>query len=385
MKANIRRLKNSIKIQKSAAPDLAVACGAAVCLLAISTIFDLNEKWVEMSEQFENWELDEIPVALALASISFGWFSYRRWQQSSRELRERLTINAQLAEAVADLKRAEIAAQDAYSQLHSLNNDLERRVEQRTRDLEKAKREAEAASLAKSEFLANMSHELRTPLNAIIGYAELLQEEAADRDDGALIDDLTKVRNAGRHLLGMISNVLDLSKVEAGKMEVDLQNTKLEELLSEIDDTVRPLATEKGNSLDVVNEATVAVFVTDTQKLRQALLNLLGNAAKFTRGGAVRLVVTQEPAGWLNFVVSDTGVGMTADQMSMIFDSFSQADVKISTKYGGTGLGLAITKGFASLLGGQLDVQSELGEGSRFTIRLPILQTDSADAPRLTA
>ncbi len=247
-------------------------------------------------------------------------------------------------------------------------------------ELQAAKRKAEEANVAKSAFLANMSHELRTPLNAIIGYAELLQEEAEDRDDKALTEDLAKVRNAGRHLLGLISNVLDLSKVEAGKMDVDLQETRLDALLAEMDDTVRHLVAEKGNVFEVTNMATVAAFSTDTQKLRQMLLNLLGNAAKFTRDGEVRLAVKQDPAGWLNFIVSDTGVGMSADQLSEILEPFTQAGVEVSKKYGGTGLGLAITKSFADLLGGRLMVESEPGQGSRFTISLPIRQTDAAGA-----
>ncbi len=233
---------------------------------------------------------------------------------------------------------------------------------------------AEAANRAKSEFLANMSHELRTPLNAIIGYAELLQEEAEDRKDDALFDDLSKVRNAGKHLLGLISNILDLSKVEAGKMEVDFQETKLDELLKEIDGAVRLLVTEKGNAFEILNNATVTTFATDTQKLRQGLLNLLGNAAKFSKDGEVRLEVTQDPVGWLNFIVSDTGIGMNSDQLSKILEPFTQGESSAARKYGGTGLGLAITKNFAELLGGRLDVESEPGQGSRFTISLPIQQ-----------
>ncbi len=241
-----------------------------------------------------------------------------------------------------------------------------------------AKRQAEAASHAKSEFLANMSHELRTPLNAIIGYAELLQEEAQDRNDGLMNEDLSKVRNAGRHLLGLINNVLDLSKVEAGKMDADLEETDLNHLLSEVADTMQPLITDRNNTLEISNDASVATMFTDSQKLRQSLMNLVGNAAKFTRGGVVRLEITQEPKGWLNFIVSDTGIGMSADQLNKILQPFTQADTTTNKKYGGTGLGLAITKSFIELLGGRMQVESELGKGSRFTLSLPVRQAKDA-------
>ncbi len=241
-----------------------------------------------------------------------------------------------------------------------------------------AKRQAEAASRAKSEFLANMSHELRTPLNAIIGYSELLQEEAQERNDGLMNEDLSKVRNAGRHLLGLINNVLDLSKVEAGKMDADLEETDLNHLLSEVADTMQPLIADRNNTLEVSNDASVATIFTDSQKLRQSLLNLIGNAAKFTRNGVVRLEVTQEPKGWLNFIVSDTGIGMGADQLNKILQPFTQADTTTNKKYGGTGLGLAITKSFVDLLGGRMQVESELGKGSRFTLSLPIRQAKVA-------
>jgi len=252
-------------------------------------------------------------------------------------------------------------------------------------DLIVAKQEAEAASHAKSAFLANMSHELRTPLNAIIGYAELMQEEAEDRDDDVLREDLTRVRNAGNHLLSMINNVLDLSKVEAGKMDVSLDQVDLEVLIAETADTVRPLMMEKDNVFLVDNVTEIRSLITDSQKLRQALLNLLSNAAKFTRSGEVRLSVCQDDQNWLRFEVSDTGVGMTEEQLSKVLDPFTQADSSVAQKYGGTGLGLAITKKFVEILGGQFDIESELGQGSRFTISLPIHQAEASGITALTA
>jgi signal transduction histidine kinase len=273
-------------------------------------------------------------------------------------------------------------------ELQSKNSTLQEEVRRRASaeyEFIRAKDEAEQANQAKSKFLANMSHELRTPLNAIIGYTELMQEESEDREDLALKEDLTKVRNAGKHLLGLVNDVLDLSKVEFGKMELHLQEAILAELLANIDDTAQPLFAENGNTFEIINTTTVNSFVTDSQKLRQALLNLLGNAAKFTTDGHVRLEVNEAPPGWLNFIISDTGVGISAEQLNRILEPFTQGDTGISLKYGGTGLGLSITKSFSELLGGELDMKSEPGKGSRFTIRLPIRQVYKPDVPIIAA
>ncbi len=269
------------------------------------------------------------------------------------------------------------------AELQSKNSALQEEVKRRAsaeHEFIRAKDAAEKANRAKSEFLANMTHELRTPLNAIIGYTELMQEESEDREDPTLKDDLAKVRNAGNHLLGLVNNVLDLSKVEFGKIELNIQEASLAALLADIGDTVQPLFAENGNAFEIANTTTLDVFFTDSQKLRQALLNLLGNAAKFTTDGRVRLEVTQEADGWINFIVSDTGVGMSADQLDRILEPFTQGEAGISLSNGGTGLGLTITKSFSELLGGELDVESTPGHGSRFTIRLPIRQADRPDS-----
>jgi PAS domain S-box-containing protein len=252
-------------------------------------------------------------------------------------------------------------------------------------DLVKARRDAESASRAKSDFLANMSHELRTPLNAIIGYAELLQEDARENHDRQLLDDLSKIDNAGRQLLELVNNILDISKIEANMMEASFDRVALDALFDGVADTMGLAVAKKGNTLYIENNADPSTLYTDSQKLRQILLNLLSNAAKFTTEGDIRLSVDHDGDDCLRFRVTDTGVGMSADQLGRILDPFTQADSSVAQKYGGTGLGLTITKSFAELLGGRLDVESELGKGSRFTISLPIHQVDASGVTALTA
>ena len=228
---------------------------------------------------------------------------------------------------------------------------------------------AEDASRTKSAFLANMSHELRTPLNAIIGYSEMLFEEAADIDDSTAAD-LKKISDAGQHLLRLINDILDLSKIEAGKMEIDREPVALAELLNEVDSILRPLSAVNGNTYRIDTGSDLGTLYTDRIKLKQMLLNLLGNAGKFTQNGRIRLAVsaTEEE---MSFRISDTGVGMNREQVGKLFQAFSQADATTTRRYGGTGLGLAITKRFAEILGGQVSVESWPGEGSTFTITLP--------------
>ena len=250
---------------------------------------------------------------------------------------------------------------------------------------EKARQEAVDASKAKSDFLANMSHELRTPLNAIIGYTELLQEEAGERNDAPLLDDLIKVRKASSHLLDLINNVLDLSKIEANKSNVTLEQIDLKDLISDVSNTIEPLVAENGNTLKITVRTGLLSLITDGLMLRQTLVNLLGNAAKFTASGEVCLAVEQDGADCLRLVVSDTGVGMSKEQINRIFEPFMQGDATIGKQYGGTGLGLTLCKRHVELLNGRLDVESHLGGGSRFTISLPIQEVDAAGLTALTA
>jgi signal transduction histidine kinase len=231
-------------------------------------------------------------------------------------------------------------------------------------------RELEAASRHKTEFLANMSHELRTPLNAIIGYSEMLQEEAEDLGQDAFIGDLEKIRAAGRHLLELINAVLDLSKIEAGKMELSIEEFDVAALVRDIAGVVQPLAEKNDNRLAAHAAADVATMRADQTKVRQALFNLLANACKFTEHGSVTLHAARD-AGVIVFTVSDTGIGMTREQMPRLFQDFTQGDASTARRYGGTGLGLSLSQRLCRLMGGDIAVESEAGRGTTLTIRLP--------------
>ena len=241
-------------------------------------------------------------------------------------------------------------------------------------EITRARQVAEEASSAKSQFLANMSHELRTPLNAIIGYSEMLEEEVADLGHQELAPDLQKIRSAGKHLLALINDILDLSKIEAGKTELFLEEFAVAEMVRDVATTIHPLVEKNANRLVVEAEESGAMYA-DLTKVRQMLLNLLSNACKFTEKGTITLAVErgtgEAGAEELRFRVSDSGIGMTPPQMAKIFEAFAQAEASTSRKYGGTGLGLAITKQFSRMMGGDVEVESQPGQGSSFTIRLP--------------
>ncbi len=237
-----------------------------------------------------------------------------------------------------------------------------------------AKEAAEAANRTKSQFLANMSHELRTPLNAIIGYSEMLAEEAEEDDEDTTSADLRKIHKAGRHLLALINDILDLSKIEAGKMELFLETFDVAEMANDVVSTIGPIVEKNGNQLIVEPLDSLGVMTADFTKVRQNLFNLLSNAAKFTENGVVTFTVRRESRGGIDgilFRIADTGVGITAEQQSRLFEVFSQADASTTRKYGGTGLGLAITRRFCLMMGGDVQVESEESKGSIFTMWLP--------------
>ncbi|RWK43647.1 response regulator [Mesorhizobium sp.] len=247
-------------------------------------------------------------------------------------------------------------------------------LKQRQDELERAKSRAESTNEAKSRFVASVSHELRTPLNAIIGYSEMLIEDASDQHMVEFVPELEKIAAAGRHLLALINDILDLSKIEANKMEIFLETFDVADLMRDVQATVAPLMAKNRNGFALDLEDNLGKMHSDQTKLRQNLFNLLSNAAKFTEGGRVTLAVRRDrrPNGdWLIFKVSDTGIGMTSEQQERLFDAFTQADASTTRNYGGTGLGLSITRSFSRMIGGVVKVESELGKGSTFTMEIP--------------
>jgi signal transduction histidine kinase/ActR/RegA family two-component response regulator len=278
---------------------------------------------------------------------------------------------------LSEIQQRDIALQSTNGELKTRTQELEEEVFQRKQtqeELLKAKHTAEEANRAKSTFLANMSHELRTPLNAIIGYSEMLEEETRDSGKIENVQDLKKIQTAGKHLLSLINDVLDLSKIEAGKMGLHLETFDVPQVIEEMVTTLQPAAAKNANSIHVHVGKNVNGMRADITKVRQILFNLLSNACKFTDHGTISVDVDHikvEERPWIQFRVSDTGIGISAQQKANLFQEFAQADASISRKYGGTGLGLAITHRFVQLMKGQINVESEPGRGAVFTVKLP--------------
>lgn len=385
-------IKNYLLTIKAASHPAAVVSEAAMAVLVQQTLAVVSRT--------QHWLVGALVLSAIAGIVGFV---------SVSAIIRNLGLLRQTAELMAsgDLTaRSPVVSNDAIGVLSSTLNTMaqqissllsglevrQRQLEERSTELEVAKNAAEAANRAKSSFLANMTHELRTPLNAIIGYSELLQEEALELGEEEFVMDLASINMAGKQLLTIISDILDISKIEAGKVTLFLETFEVWNLIEEVVTTVQPQLGKNGNTLIVNCDRNIGTIYSDLSKLRQALLNLASNAAKFTDRGKITINVwkeegevlprdnsaelsaafsrCQQPA--IVFQVTDTGIGMTEDQVSRLFAAFAQADDSTTRRYGGTGLGLTISRKFCQMMGGDITVESEFDCGSSFTIRLPI-------------
>jgi signal transduction histidine kinase/CheY-like chemotaxis protein len=328
-----------------------------------------------------------VVAAMLIISAVIAFFVGNRLQ---RAISKPVLDLAQVANAISERRdysvRATKQTEDEIGFLIDCFNGMLAQMEKHEKTLRdvnaqlaKSEQVALAATEAKSQFLANMSHELRTPLNAIIGYSEMLQEELEEVGQKKFIPDLEKIHSAAKHQLSLINDILDLSKIEAGKMTLFLETFDVARTVQEVATTVRPLVLKNSNRLEVDCPPGLGAIQADQTKVRQVLFNLLSNASKFTEHGDIKLEVRKASNGstlnsqhsTISFSVSDTGIGMTAEQVDRLFQAFSQAEAATTRQYGGTGLGLAISKKFCQMMGGDLTASSELGKGSRFTVTLP--------------
>jgi len=276
--------------------------------------------------------------------------------------------------------RLDMKRDDEFGALGRFFNEMLDKLIDNQNDLKAALETANSASRSKSAFLANMSHELRTPMNAIIAFSEILEEDARAEGRKEVADDLNKVLSSARHLLNLINGVLDLSKIEAGKVETDITCFNVTSLVDEVAATMTPIMKQNGNQLAIYCDASVGLIQADEIKLRQTLLNLLGNAAKFTKQGMISLAVHRyQTSGddWIRFIVKDNGIGIATQHQQHLFKEFNQGDMSTTRRYGGTGLGLAISKRFCQMMDGDISVKSQEGVGSVFIVSLPVQQIET--------
>lgn len=335
----------------------------------------------ETARTIRSWEkMKYIPIVFLTAAYNSEEFQQKGFDIGATDYLTKPIDTLQLISRIKSYLRF-IKQEQRYHQ------ELECRVEERTQELSKinqqlqqAKQIAETANLAKSRFLANISHELRTPLNAIIGYAEMLQEYAADTHQPECSADLQKILFASKHLLGLINDLLDLSKIEADKMELRYETFNLAGLINEVAQMIQPLMEKNRNVFQVSYSHLPQEMFADLTKVRQILLNLLSNAAKFTDHGQIILEVSSLHEGnWVSFRLHDTGIGMTSEQTEQLFQPFSQGDPSTTRRYGGVGLGLVLTKKFIEMMGGKFLVESQPYQGTTFWVNLPLHHSSSSN------